>query len=153
AFITNVHVWGEPNDKSPSKRPTADRFDPPDKADQSFAEDLANSKFAKGSVLAYRITQGDVLFALQLRPKLEPTPGRPPDYLVMVDTSASQVRGPLAVAREVTQALVSGANPEDRISIWTVNIPAATASLTRGFQKPESDQVQQALAKLREEVP
>jgi hypothetical protein len=153
AIVTNQHIWGEAADQAPSRRPTAQRFNPPDQSDENLAEDLANSKFAKENVLSYRTTEGDVLFALQLKPKLEPTAVRPRDYLVMIDTSASQVRGPLTLARDITKALITGANPGDRVSIWTVNIPAATACLTRGFQEPLAEPVQQALDKLKDEVP
>src|SRR5579864_181423 len=102
AVFTNSHVWGESAKKAPEKRRTATPKIKPDKAEQDIAEDLANTKFARANLLTYRTTGGDTLFALQIKPKLEPVPERPRDYLVMIDTSASQVKAPLATALALT---------------------------------------------------
>src|SRR6266446_2587397 len=96
AVLTNAHVWGEPVKKAaPSQRAAVQRHTA-DKADQTFEEDLAHSKFARGGVVTYHTTAGDLLFALQIKPQLEAAADQPRDYLVLVDTSASQVKGPLA---------------------------------------------------------
>jgi tetratricopeptide (TPR) repeat protein len=169
AVITNSHVWGEPTKKPQEKRRFVPKHADPSKVELGSAEDYANSKFTNGGVVAYRTSDGDLLFALQLKPKLdsgtnpnrspeergkgEGFAGRPCDYLIMVDTSASQVRGPLDAAREITRRIVSGATESDRVSIWTVNIPKATQSLTRGFRTPKSAQVKSALAELDQQVP
>jgi hypothetical protein len=153
AVLTTSHVWGDPANKTSEKRRVGSKRTTPAKADQDFVEDLASSKFAKGGVLTYRTTGGDVLFALQLKPKLEPAPSRPRDYLVMVDTSASQVKGPLTIATDIAAALAAQAGTQDRLAIWTVNIPEATTNLTRGFRNPQSEQVREALATLQKEVP
>jgi Mg-chelatase subunit ChlD/tetratricopeptide (TPR) repeat protein len=153
AVFTNSHVWGESAKKAPEKRRTATPKIKPDKAEQDIAEDLANTKFARANVLTYRTTGGDTLFALQIKPKLEPVPERPRDYLVMIDTSASQVKAPLATALALTEGLRAALKGDDRIAIWTVNTPAATRDLTRGFRSGKSQQVQEALAALKQEVP
>src|SRR5439155_1540516 len=153
AIFTNSHVWGEAAKKPPQKRQAAAAKFGPEKADQDITEDLANTKFAKASVLTYRTTGGETLFALQIMPKLDPIPIRPRDYLVMVDTSASQVRAPLAAALALTQALSAALKADDRIAISTVNTPAATRDLTRGFRSGKSVQVEEAQAALKQEVP
>jgi hypothetical protein len=153
AVITNSHVWGEPTKKPQEKRRFSPKHSTPRPGDLGSAEDYAASKFTKGGPAAYRTTDGDFLFALQLKPKLDPVPAQPRDYLIMVDTSASQVRGPLDAARELTGRLVSAAGDSDRVSIWTVNVPSATHSLTRGFKSPKSSEVKSALATLRQEAP
>src|SRR5262245_23713944 len=134
AVVTNSHVWGEPTKKLDGKRLIVPRNPGLGKADGIAEEQYANTKFTSSSVVTYRTTDGDLLFALQLKPKLDPIPARPRDYVIMVDTSASQVRGPLDAARDVARRLVTEANPADRISVWTVNIPKATQSLSRGFR-------------------
>src|SRR5437868_4568008 len=152
AIFTNSHVWGESAKKPPEKR----RSDTPrfsKEKDQDIAEDLANTKFAKEAVLTYRTTSGETLFALQIKPKLDPVPERPRDYLLMVDTSASQVKAPLAAARALTEAVCKTLKPDDRIAIYTVNTPAATRDLTRGFQPGKSTRVDEALRALEQEVP
>src|SRR6266852_4117347 len=84
AVITNAHVWGEPVKKSVPAR-GADASRPAAKADKTFEEDLANSKFTRGGLVTYHTTAGELLFALQVKPKLEAPADRPRDYLVMVD--------------------------------------------------------------------
>lgn len=153
AIVTNSQVWGDGAKKAPEQRRSATAKVAPEKADQDFTEDLANTKFAKSSVLTYRTTGGETLFALQIKPSLDPVPVRPRDYLVMVDTSASQVRAPLAAALALAQALSAALRVDDRIAISTVNIPAATRDLTRGFHSGKSTQVGEALAALKQEVP
>src|SRR5205085_847656 len=123
------------------------------KDDLDTADEYVSPKFADGGTLTYRTTGGELLFALQLKPKLDPAPARPRDVAVIVDTSASQVRGPLDAARDITESLVKNAGDSDRISIWTANIPQATKNLTRGFRSPKSSEVRSALADLAAELP
>jgi hypothetical protein len=153
AIITNSHVWGESANKPPEKRRAAASKVRTQPGEQDIAEDLANTKFAKAAVLTYRTTGGETLFALQIKPKLDPVPERPRDYLVMVDTSASQAKAPLATARALTEALSAALKADDRIAITTVNTPAASRDLTRGFRSGKSPEVQEALAALKQEVP
>src|SRR5438105_10620803 len=129
AVITNAHVWGEPTKQTKIKRRAVEKISLSSKEDLDTADEYVSPKFANGGTLTYRTTGGELLFALQLKPKLDPVPVRPRDYVVVVDTSASQVRGPLDGAREITQGLVKNAAETDRISIWTANIPQATRNL------------------------
>src|SRR5437868_4837489 len=129
AVITTSHLWGDSARQSPRKGQPRVRTYTPDKGDEGFTDDLADSKFAKGGLFTYRTTEGDLLFALSLKPKLEAGADRPTDYAIMVDTSASQARGPLANACGIAERLIATTHDQDRVSLWTVNTPAATASL------------------------
>ncbi|TMQ29438.1 MAG: VWA domain-containing protein [Planctomycetota bacterium] len=157
AIISTSHIWGDSARKAPEKRKPGAQKLAADQADEGFSEDLAASKFDKGGVVSYRTSAGELLFALQLKPKLEAGTSRPRDYLLLVDTSASQAQGPLAMAEAVVESLIAKVRPEDRISLWTVNVPKFTDCLTYSnreqFQAPNAPAVKQALAKLKEEVP
>jgi tetratricopeptide (TPR) repeat protein len=118
-----------------------------------LSEDLAATKFATKKLLSYRTKDGDLLVAFQLKPNLKAGSVRPCDYLIMVDTSASQVGAPLLNARFFTEEIIKEAKPEDRIALWTVNIPKATKDLSRGFQSAKSDRLKDALRELQLQVP
>src|SRR5258708_1779922 len=94
AVISTTHVWGEPGGQSLKKRRPGTEKLASDNSDETFAEDLANSKFAGSNLVTYKTTAGDTLFALQVKPQIPVAGERPCDYLVMVDTSASQAKGP-----------------------------------------------------------
>jgi tetratricopeptide (TPR) repeat protein len=148
AVVTNAHVWGDSqksakdNLRSAAQSPAAD-----------VAEDLTPSKFTNGDAISYRTSAGETLFALQIKPRLDALPAKPLDLLVMIDTSASQARGPLASAIKIAETLANAAGEQDRVSIWTVNIPAATVDLTRGFKPAKSQGLSDGLAKLQDEYP
>jgi tetratricopeptide (TPR) repeat protein len=151
AIVTTSHVWGEPAQRRRDRGqggPTAT-----DQSEETLADDLANAKFAKGGVLTYHTAQGETLFALQLKPALSAAPARPRDYLIMVDTSASQAKGPLAAAIRFTETLISQLADSDRASIWTVNIPSATTNLSRRFQPRDHEALRDAISSLKQEVP
>jgi hypothetical protein len=151
AVFTSSHLWGDSGSKPRTRPPIPGGKIAPDTPAASLGEDLASSKFAKGGVLTYRTKHGDTLFALQLKPQLDRVPDRPRDYLILVDTSASQVGPPLTNAQMITKELVKTAGVDDRIAIWTCNI--AAHDLTRGFRGPKDGQVQDALKTLQNEVP
>ncbi len=148
AVVTNAHVWGDSqksakdNFRSAAQSPAAD-----------VAEDLTPSKFTNGDAISYRTSAGETLFALQIKPRLDPLPAKPLDLMIMIDTSASQARGPLASAIKIAETLANAAGASDRVSVWTVNIPAATIDLTRGFKPAKSQGLAEGLTKLQEEVP
>ena len=96
-----------------------------------LAEDLAVTKFSKLPVLTYQPRDGDLLFAWQVKPAVEPAPARPRDVLVVVDTSASQAGLPLRQARQILTTLASALTPDDRVSVWAANTPTSTKPLTR----------------------
>ena len=115
-----------------------------------LADELATKKFSELPALTYRLRDGETLFAWQVRPTLEPIPPRPRDVLVMVDTSASQAGRPLQQARQIVEAVAAALTAADRLSVWTVNTPAATKALTRDFQAPTSEDVRTAALALTE---
>src|SRR5205823_4421519 len=82
AVLTNAHVWGEPTKKLAGKRLIVPRNPGLAKSDLAADDEYAKSKFSHASVVSYRTTDGDLLFALQLKPKLDPIPVRPRDYLI-----------------------------------------------------------------------
>src|SRR5262249_55241275 len=102
-------------------------------------------------------TKDDLLFALKVQPKLDAPPPRPRDYLVLVDTSASQFGAPLIAARQLAEHLVEQAGDDDRVALWIVNTPDKkfTRSLTRGFRpvKKDAKDLEDALAELKKEYP
>ena len=152
ALLTTAHVWGESGKTKDKLRP--DRNEPaPVKVQNKLAEDLAHTKFSGKNVVTYQTLDGTMLFGLQVQPKLDAVAARPRDLILMVETSAGQVRSPIAAARELTEAIVAAARPGDRIAIWTVNTKAATHNLTRGFAKPDSAAVRNAFKALKQEVP
>src|SRR5262249_30414232 len=105
----------------------------------------AGGRFAKQPVLTYQTLQGELHFALQVKPQLPTGPARPRDIAVVIDTSATQAGNPLRNARSVAEELAQAARPEDRLSVWTLSTPAMTRSLTGGFQAAHGPQVREAL--------
>jgi tetratricopeptide (TPR) repeat protein len=153
AIITTAHVWGDPFGKKGGKKVFGPKHPTTDTFQDDLIDTLASNKFASGGVLTYRTTGGETLFALQVKPELKAPAAKPRDYLVMLDTSASQASGPLASAVRLTEELIRSADEHDRIALWTVNTPPATLNLTRGFKSLQAPSVKDALAKLRQEVP
>jgi tetratricopeptide (TPR) repeat protein len=116
----------------------------------AVAEELAVAKFGKLPILTYELRAGDMLFAWQVKPNLEPAAPRPRDFLILVDTSASQSGLPLKQARQIISALATSLSPNDRISVWSISTPSATRALTRDFQPANADEVRHAAAALTE---
>src|SRR5689334_22287140 len=56
----------------------------------------------------------------------------------MIGSSASHAGGPWFAARQLAEELVKQAGEQDRVSIWTINDPESTKSLTQGFAFPRS---------------
>ena len=115
-----------------------------------LTEDLAVTKFSKLPALTYQLRDGETLFAWQIKPTIAPTPARPRDVLVLVDTSASLAGRPLQQARRIISALGTTLTADDRISIWMINTPAATKPLTKDFLPPRAPEVQLAANALTE---
>lgn len=142
AIITSTRASGDrgPEPKLPSRPvvPAPGQVDTP------------VSRFLKSPVTTYQTQKGETLFALQLKPKLDAAATQPRDLVVVIDTSASQAGMPLDVARKIVEQLAKTAGPDDRIAIWTVNLPSATKDLTRGLKSVKSDAVASALKVLQE---
>ncbi|MFO0928551.1 MAG: vWA domain-containing protein [Gemmataceae bacterium] len=125
---------------------------PASAAERSFAEQQERHRFADRPLLTYRTPEGDLLFALQVRPTLPDPPPLPTDYLVVVDTSAGMAGGGLTEAVDVLQALANRIhqhNRGDRVAVWTANL--TSRDLTRGFQA--GAKVDEAVRQLANEVP
>jgi hypothetical protein len=154
-LLSNVELWGDSGGKSRDKTfDGGSRTVPARPASAApSSDDLAMTKFAGGDVVVYTALNGEHYFGLQVKPKLDPIASHGSDILVLVDTSASQVGLPLRLARELADQIVAQAGVKDRIAVWTVNTPAATHELTRGFKAARSMEVHQALTALREEIP
>ncbi|MFO0925936.1 MAG: vWA domain-containing protein [Gemmataceae bacterium] len=98
-----------------------------------FGEELERNRFMDRPAVAYRTPAGDQLFALQIQPKLADAPAQPTDYLVVIDTSASQAaQGNLTAAVQVVDELAKKVGPNDRVAVWTANLKAR--DVTRGFK-------------------
>src|SRR5262249_52521607 len=108
------------------------------------SDEAPPSRFAGQPAVAYQTAQGELVFALQLQPKLDPAARRPRDLLILVDTSASQA------ARGLVQARALAAAPPARPAAWTATPPAYTRDLSRGFQAPAAEPLKQALKTLEE---
>ena len=127
----------------PGSPSTATASYPPDGA--NLIDELAVTKFTKLPVLTYQVrSTKETLFAWQMKPQLPPSPTRPRDILILVDTSASQAGRPLQQARQIVHTLSSGLTADDRISVWTLSTPAATRALTQDFQPASSEDVRNA---------
>src|SRR5436305_7397759 len=112
AIVTCEFVWGD-GARGRRDLPTAAPARGP-------SDEPPPSRFANQPAIAYQTSQGDLVFALQLQPRLDPAPKRPRDVLVMVDTSASQAARGLVQARGLVAGLAAGLAPADRLAVWTV---------------------------------
>ena len=97
AIITTSHLWGEPAKPVHGKRLARAHNHAPDLADEGFTDDLAESKFAKGGMVTYRTSEGDSLFAVQIKPKLEAAPDRPRLFVHTVRVALSRLCRPSAI--------------------------------------------------------
>jgi hypothetical protein len=149
AAVCYSHVLGEGARDHESDRWRADRDKPAAGQADRLAEDLAASKFTGHPVVTYQTPAGDTYFALQVQPDLPADPARPCDYLVLVDTSASQAQGPLALAVKLTEALAAALRPQDRLAIVTANVHPK--DLTQDFQHRE--ELKAGLRALHDEYP
>jgi hypothetical protein len=104
----------------------------PAKQTSQLAE-AGDSRFAAAGVQTYQPLKGDAYFALQLQPTLELAPARPRDYLIMLSTAATQAGPGWIAGHQIADAIIETAKESDRVSLWTVNEPKATKSLTKDF--------------------
>jgi tetratricopeptide (TPR) repeat protein len=133
ALIAVSHVWGEPEREK--KKDWTHSTAPGAAALEGGVNDPAKpSRFSDNPLVLYKTQKGETLFAYQVRPKLDPVPALPTDYVVIVDTSASKARGPLDTAKSLVRTVVSSAAATDRVALWTINTTAKP--LSDGFQKP-----------------
>ena len=141
AAITCSHVWGD----SAAKRTAPNQLAAAIRTPDVNTPDDIGGRFAKQPVVTYRPVSGDDHFALQLKATLPPSPARPRDVLVLIDTTASQAGRPLQNARLVLDELAKAARADDRLDVWTVNTPDTTRSLSHGFQTAKGAKVTEAI--------
>src|SRR3954467_8096546 len=129
--VTTAAVWGDPA----RPRPAA----PPGPAHKLFSDEVPD-RFPQRPALAYQSRDGDVYFAVQVKPDLPAAPARPRDIQILIDHSASQAGAPLEAARRVAKEVLAAAGESDRVAVWTVSTPKATRNLVRGGGlKPVAD--------------
>ncbi len=151
AVLASTRLWGEtaPERGKVLHNSTGLQRPGDDGTGQQIAEELSLSRFADRPLVLYRTEQGETLMALQLKPKLEPVPARPRDYLVLIDTAASMAEGHLTTAQALTKKLVGKLGADDQLALWTVN--TRFHDLSNGFQS--ANKLPAALKKLDEEYP
>src|SRR5947209_2239177 len=81
--VLSSQLWGDPLQKGRPPILPGDGSRPAGVGARDGEADLAKSRFAEGGVLVYQPKDGDPYFALQLKPKLDPVPRRPRDYLFL----------------------------------------------------------------------
>jgi tetratricopeptide (TPR) repeat protein len=132
-----------------------------DKAERKplIEDDLAKTKFSDQNVLVYETREKERDFGWQQTPKIEVAKEpRKRDYLILVDTSASQARGPLQSAITITEAILKNLGDDERAAVWTANIEPK--KLTKGFlprnqhEEKVKDEVEYQVVKaLKKEYP
>src|SRR5262245_23363555 len=147
ALISFSHVWGDPARDKEKFRPGGGA--PSDRGGFLLGENLALTKFTDQPVVMYRTLDGETLFALQALAKIDPLPARPRDFLILIDTSASQAQGPLNASRLIAEAVVNAGQRDDRFAVCTVN--TEVTDLTGGFKNREN--AQDAFKALQKEYP
>src|SRR5436190_17737201 len=103
AVITCTQVLGGPGKDDALKKWRKSGIEPENgKAPaDDLAADLAATKFAQQKVVVYQTRDNDVTFGWQLQQAFKADKDeRPRDFLILIDTSASQNRGPLLAARK-----------------------------------------------------
>ena len=119
----------------------------------AVADESAKTKYTDVPALTYKLGSGETVFAWQVKPTLpagdRPAPRRagPGGHLRQPGRRAARA-GPATSSPRWPPS----AGADDRIDVWTVNInnPAATRSLTGGFQPADAEPVHAAVAKLAE---
>jgi len=147
AVLASACLWGEPGaERSKILHNSTGLQKPPD---DRVGKERSLSRFADRPLVLYRTEQGETLMALQLKPRLDPVPVRPRDYLVLIDTAASMAQGHLTTAQTLTKKLVEKMGADDQLALWTVN--TRFHDLSNGFQP--ASKLPDAFKKLAEEYP
>lgn len=119
AVVTRSSLQGDSASKIPAKKALPERATP-DEAEKILGS-FAVNKFTKDGVLTYTTKEGATLFALQVQPKLDPISVKPRDYLVLIDTTASQAGPPYQIEMHLLYQLARSLEAKDRVAIWNVN--------------------------------
>ncbi|HMP59739.1 MAG TPA: hypothetical protein PKD86_10320, partial [Gemmatales bacterium] len=108
-------------------------------------------RLAQEPVLTYDTIAGERFFALQLQPKLTSKFTGPRDYLVLVDSTASQAGGTFLAARLLAAQLTRSLGQQDRLALWEVN--DKTTELTTGFVPAGDAALKTAIERLDKVTP
>jgi tetratricopeptide (TPR) repeat protein len=144
--VASPFVWGE---TTGAKKPVGS-LTPDVKLGGNFE---VSNRFSKDPVLTYETNKGETLFAVQLKAKIAEAAPRPRDIVIMIDTSASQAGRFLATSRQIAKQVVADAKVNDRVSLWVINTPKATHSLTKELMPAKSPAVDAAIKSLKDEYP
>src|ERR1019366_105657 len=135
AYVSST-LLGQPGKKAgPVGSGTTPQVTPADNVSQ--LADASESRFAQPGTITYQPLQGALYFAMQIKPKLEPTPRRPRDILIMLSTAATQAGAGWIAGHQIADGIIETATEADRISLWTVNEPKFTKKLTKDFLSPK----------------
>ncbi|HPP52389.1 MAG TPA: VWA domain-containing protein, partial [Thermoguttaceae bacterium] len=99
----------------------------------------------------YAHPDGTKYFGLCVRPQVQVQPVAGQSIVILFDTSAGQVGDFRAKALEVLEQLLQKLGPEDRVQLVGVDVNAV--ALAEGFVPAQSDQMKQAVEKLRQRTP
>jgi tetratricopeptide (TPR) repeat protein len=152
AVLATSQLWGQPGrerGQNPLSSTDAQQPNAVPNSGDPVAQAQSLSRFADRPLVLYRTEEGETLMALQVKPRLEPVPGRPRDYLILIDTAAHMAQGQLRTAQNLTRKLVEKLGPEDQLALWTVN--TRSHDLSKGFQP--AGKLANSVKKLDEEYP
>ncbi|HEY5315422.1 MAG TPA: hypothetical protein VIK18_23025, partial [Pirellulales bacterium] len=105
----------------------------------------------RASSEAFAKPDGEVFYALHLRPTIAQPAVQPRDVVLMFDTSASQVDEYREKGLATLRSLLAGLAPQDRVRLFAVDLQAIP--LTPDFVAPTGAPIESALAALRQRVP
>jgi hypothetical protein len=144
-IVAVVPTTGEPTSgKDPSPRAS---MEPAGK----MLGDAALVRFQQPGVHTYQASNGDWLFAMNLKAPLGKSEAKPKDYLVVIDTTASQVGPYLAAEQALARQFAATLSKDDRMALWEVNV--TTQDLAGGFQPAQAPALQAAFKKLEKTTP
>ena len=117
------------------------------------ADGAADEASPPSSLVRYTTPAGDAYFAVSLSAPNLPlrSAGSVRNYVMLVDTSASQAGQHRRQVLRVIDGFLSRLHAEDRIHLLAVDVEQT--DLTDGFVSPRSEEFQFALRKLRQRVP
>lgn len=104
-----------------------------------------------GRIETYATADGEGYFALELTPAAAEPPRTAHDLAILFDTSASQTGSYREKALAVLDGLLAHLDERDRVLLLAVDLQAIP--LTQTFVSARSQELSQALARLRERVP
>ena len=126
--IISSSLHGQPGKKAGASGLTP-QLTPASKVSQ--LGEATDSRFAASDVLTYQPLKGDLYFALRLQPKLDPSPRRARDIVIVMSTAATQAGPSWVAAQQIADGIIETAGESDRISLCTASTPENTHALTK----------------------